>query len=48
MPPKTFFNYKDEDVLKAIDEISKGAKVRETCRKYDIPHTTVINKMKWK
>lgn len=49
MPPKrTFFKYKEEDVIKAIDEISKGAKVRETCRKYNIPHTTVINKMKLK
>ncbi|XP_063931160.1 uncharacterized protein LOC135143212 [Zophobas morio] len=49
MPPKrTFFNYQEEDVFKAIDEISKGAKIRETCRKYNIPHTTVINKMKLK
>lgn len=33
-------------MLKAIEEISKGAKIRETCRKYGIPHTTIVNKMK--
>lgn len=43
---RIFFKYKEEDVLKAIEEISKGAKIRETCRKYGIPHTTIVNKMK--
>lgn len=41
MPPKkTFFEYKEEEeegVLKVIAEIGKGAKMRETRRKYNIP-----------
>lgn len=45
-PKKTFFKYTEEDLLKCLDEISKGAKIRPTCRKYQIPHPTVINKLK--
>lgn len=43
---KVFFKYSEDDIVKAIDEISAGAKVRETCRKYGIPHSTIINKIK--
>lgn len=37
-----FYKYKEEeDVLKAIEEIGKGAKIRETRWKYNIPHMIV-------
>ncbi|XP_028174304.1 uncharacterized protein LOC114362918 isoform X2 [Ostrinia furnacalis] len=42
------FIYKKGDVTKAIKEISNGGKVRETCRKYNIPRARVINKLKHK
>ncbi|CAK1583497.1 unnamed protein product [Parnassius mnemosyne] len=43
---KIFFKYNQEDVYKAIEEIQVTAKIRETCRKYNIPHSTIINKLK--
>lgn len=47
MPPKkSFFKYSEEDLLKCLEEINGGAKIRPTCRKYYIPHSTVINKLK--
>lgn len=45
-PKKTFFKYTEEELMRGLEEISKGAKIRETCRKYQIPHSTVINKLK--
>ncbi|XP_063827651.1 uncharacterized protein LOC135076996 isoform X2 [Ostrinia nubilalis] len=42
------FIYKKGDVTKAIKEISNGGKVRETCRKYNIPRARVINTLKHK
>lgn len=43
---KKFFKYSEEDLFKCLDEINNGAKIRPTCLKYNIPHPTVINKMK--
>lgn len=49
MPPKReFFKYSEEDVYKTIEEIKNGAKIRPACRKYNIPHSTILNKIKMK
>lgn len=45
---KKFFQYNEDDVHKALKEIQSGNKIRETCRKYNIPHSTMINKIKMK
>lgn len=42
MPPKKeFFKYSQESLLLALQEINDGAKLRETARKYGIPHSTL-------
>lgn len=47
MPPKKeFFKYSEESLLHAVQEINEGAKIRETARKYGIPHSKLINKIK--
>lgn len=43
---KKFFEYTEKDLLKCLDEINKGSEIRSTCLKYNILHSTVINKMK--
>lgn len=40
--------YTVEDVINAINEVRSGAKIRETGRKYNIPHATMIDKLKEK
>lgn len=43
--PKT---YSKEDLINAINEVRNGAKIRETERKYNIPHATFMDKLKEK
>lgn len=44
---KAFFKYSEEDLRSAIVEIrEKDGKIRETARKYNIPHSTLLNKLK--
>lgn len=46
---KVFFKYSEEDLRYAIIEIrGKDGKIRETARKYNIPHSTLLNKLKGK
>lgn len=40
------YQYSEESLDLAIQEIGDGAKIRETARKYGIPHSTIINKIK--
>lgn len=44
MPKK----YTIDDLVNAINEIRNGAKIRETERKYNIPHATMMDKLKEK
>lgn len=46
---KAFFKYTEEDLRSAILEIrEKYGKIRETARKYKIPHSTLLIKLKGK
>lgn len=46
---KSFFKYSEEDLKSAIIEVrEKNGRIRETARKYNIPHSTLINKLKGK
>lgn len=40
--------YSIEDLINAIAEVRNGAKIRETERKYNIPHATFMDKLKEK
>uniref|UniRef100_A0A6P7F6U6 Uncharacterized protein LOC114325318 n=1 Tax=Diabrotica virgifera virgifera TaxID=50390 RepID=A0A6P7F6U6_DIAVI len=41
-------NYSKDDLVNAINEVRDGAKIRETERKYKIPHATFMDKLKEK
>lgn len=46
---KQFFKYSEEDLNSAVIEIrEENRKIRETARKYNIPHSTLVNKLKGK
>lgn len=40
--------YTREDLVLAINEVPNGVKIRETERKYNIPHATIMDKLKEK
>uniref|UniRef100_A0A6P7FIG0 Uncharacterized protein LOC114328256 n=1 Tax=Diabrotica virgifera virgifera TaxID=50390 RepID=A0A6P7FIG0_DIAVI len=41
-------NYSKDDLVNAINEVRDGAKIRETERKYNIPHATFMDQLKQK
>jgi hypothetical protein len=41
-------SYSRDDLVLALNEIRNGAKIRETERKYNIPHATLMDKLKEK
>lgn len=46
---KQFFKYSEEDLERAIDAVRhSGMKLREAERRFNVPHSTLINKLKQK
>lgn len=43
---RNFFAYSEESMKKAIAEVEKGAKIRETYRNFGIPRATLQDRLK--
>ncbi|KAJ8938668.1 hypothetical protein NQ318_020366 [Aromia moschata] len=43
---KIFRKYSEDVLRKALQEIKEGSTLRETCRKYGVPRSTVLDRIK--
>lgn len=45
-PKRKIHTYSEENLRKALEEVKNGAKIRETCRAYGVPRSTLQDRIK--